>query len=70
MAMSELLLADETRRYFESHPSVADRIRRAEKVFKVFGGYLNLTQSRLIIRESGGCNTEVDANAAVSRTDT
>ncbi len=69
-ATSQVPLAEETEKYLESHPQLADQMRRAEKVYKIFGEYLNLTQPRIIIRESGASNTEVDLSAALSRANT
>ncbi len=62
-------LQDEMRKYLEAHPVVAEELRRAEKVYKIFGEYLNLTQSRIIVRESGASNNEADLSAALLRTD-
>jgi hypothetical protein len=67
---NKAFLEDETREYFEAHPEMAERLRRMEKVYKTFGEYLNLTQSRIVSYEGGGSNTEVDPNAALSRTNT
>ena len=64
---SQVLLAEETRKYLESHPEVAAQLKSAEKVYKIFGEYLNLTQPRVILRETFGSNTEVDLSAALSR---
>ncbi len=69
-AASQALLAEETKKYLESHPELAERLRRVEKVYKIFGDYLNLTQTRIIIRESGASNAEVDLSAALSRANT
>ncbi len=63
------LLPDETRRYLELHPEAAEQLRRAEKVYKTFGEYLNLTQSRIVIRESGASTIEADLSAPLLRTD-
>ncbi len=65
---SQVVLGDETKKYLESHPQIAERLRKAEKTYKLFDEYLRLTQPRLIIRELGGAsNSEVDPSAAVSR---
>ena len=69
LSASEQLLADQTKQYLEAHPEVADQLRRAEKVYQIFGRYVNLTQSRVIVRESGASNTEADLGATLSRTD-
>jgi len=66
-AASQALLAEETRKYFESHPELAERLRRAGKVYKIFGDYLHLTQTRIIIRESGASSAEGDLNATLQR---
>jgi hypothetical protein len=68
MATKELL-ADETRKYLEDHPEAAEQLRRVEKVYKTFGEYLRLTQSRIIVRESGASTAEADLSAALLRTD-
>jgi hypothetical protein len=61
-------LPDETRKYLEAHPEVAEELRRAEKVYRIFGQYLNLTQSRIIIHESGASTSEADLSAPLLRT--
>lgn len=66
---NQSLLAEETKRYLEAHPELAERLRRAEKVYRIFGEYLNLTQSRVIVRESGASNVEADFSATLSRAD-
>ena len=66
---SETLLPDETRKYLQAHPRTADQLQNAERIYKIFGNYLNLTQSRVIIRESGASNTEADLSATILRTD-
>lgn len=63
------LLPDETRKYLESHPEVAEQLRKADRVYKTFGDYLNLTQSRVIVRESGASTSEADFSATILRTD-
>lgn len=63
------LLPNETRKYFETHPEVAEQLRRAERVYKTFGQYLMLTQSRVIVRESGASTAEAELSATLSRTD-
>ncbi len=63
------MFPEETRKYLETHPGVAEELRRAEKLYKTFGQYLNLTQSRIIIRESGASNNEADLSATLLRTD-
>ncbi len=68
--ITQVLLGDETKKYFESHPDLAERLRKAEKLYRIFGEYLNLTQTRTIIRESGASNTEVDLSAPLSRANT
>jgi hypothetical protein len=67
---SQSWLSEEAKEYFEKHPQLADQFRRAEKVYRIFGEYLSLTQPRTIIRETGGSNTEVDLNATLSRANT
>lgn len=64
---SQLLLPDETQKYLELHPHLAEQILKAEKVYRIFSEYLRLAQPRVILRESGGSNTEVDLSAALSR---
>ena len=66
-AIRQIPLEDETKRYLQSHPAVADRLRRAEQFYRVFGEYLRLTQGRVIVRESGGSTADVDLNATLSR---
>jgi hypothetical protein len=68
-SVGEQPLADETKQYLDSHPEVAETLRRAEKVYQIFVRYVNLTQSRVIVRESGASNTEADLCATLSRTD-
>jgi hypothetical protein len=63
------LLPDETKKYFEAHPDVAEQLLRAEKAYKTLGEYLNLTQSRVVVRESGASTNEVDLSATILRTD-
>lgn len=63
------LLDDETRKYLAEHPTVADQLRRAELVYATFGRYLNLTQTRVIVRESGASTCEAEAGATLLRTD-
>ncbi len=67
---SQLLLAEETKKYLESHPELAERLQRVWKVYKIFGDYLKLTQTRIIIRESSASSAEGDLNATLSRVDT
>jgi hypothetical protein len=62
-----MLLAEETKKYLESHPDLIEKLQRAEKVYRIFGAFLNLTQPRIILRENGGSNAEVDLSAALSR---
>lgn len=62
-------LAEETRKYLEAHPKVEEQLRKAEKVYKIFGEYLNLTQSRIIVRESGASTSEAELSATLLRTD-
>jgi hypothetical protein len=62
-------LTEETKQYLESHPKVAEQLQRAEKVYQIFGRYVSLTQSRIIVRESGASNAEAELGATVSRTD-
>lgn len=64
---SQELLPEDVKKYFEAHPNVEAQLQRAERVYKIFGEYLNLTQSRVVIRESGGSNVEADLNGALSR---
>jgi len=66
---SQGLVAEETKQYFESHPELVEQLRRAEKVYKIFGDFLNLTQTRIIVRESGGSIAEADLSASLLRTD-
>ncbi len=68
MQMNECLPED-TRRYLESHPSVAEQLQRAEKVYANFYRYLSLTQSRVVIRESNASTAEIEPIATISRTD-
>jgi hypothetical protein len=53
--------------YVKSHPEIAEYFRLIDSTFGVFGRYLSLTQSRLIIQEmAGGSNAEAEINAPVS----
>lgn len=61
--------ADETQKYFESHPEVEKQLRKAEKAYKILGEYLNLTQPRIIVRESGASTSEAELSATLLRTD-
>jgi hypothetical protein len=63
------LLEEETRKYLDSNPSAAAQLQRAQKVYQTFGRYLNLTQSRTIVRESGGSTAEAELNGTILRTD-
>ncbi len=65
----ELLGDDIVREYFEAHPEAAEQYRKANAAYKLFGDYLNLTQSRIIVRESGASTSEVELSAALLRTD-
>jgi hypothetical protein len=66
-AADQALLAEEAQRYLEAHPELVERLRRAEKVYRIFGNYLNLVQPKVILRETIGSNAEVDLSAALSR---
>jgi hypothetical protein len=66
---SQAVLPEETQRYLESHPNVDSQLQRAEKVYRIFDDFLNLTQRRVVVRESGGSTAEVDLSAPVLRTD-
>lgn len=66
---SRMLLPDETNRYFDEHPEAAERRSKAEQVYATFGRYLNLTQARIVIRESGASTSEADSGATLLRTD-
>ncbi len=68
-AASQVFLEEETKKYLELHPELAEQLRRAEKAFRIFGEYLNLTQSRVVVRESGASTSEADLSAALLRTD-
>lgn len=63
------LLPDETRKYLEAHPDVAEQLRKADRLYKTFGEYLSLTQARVIVRESGASTSEAELDATVLRTD-
>ena len=65
----QIFLQDETRKYFESHPQVEEQLRKAERVYKTFEQYLNLIQSRVVIRESSASTAEADLSATILRTD-
>lgn len=67
-ATTPAVLAEETQKYLEAHPELVDQLKRAEKVYKIFGNYLNLVQPRVILRETAGSNAEVDLSAAISST--
>ncbi len=66
---SQALLSDQTREYLQAHPKVAEQLRNAEKVYSTFWQYLTLTQSRVIIRESGAFTAEAEFGATLLRTD-
>ena len=68
-AASQVLLEEETKKYLESHPELVEQLRTVEKAYRIFGEYINLTQSRIIVRESGASTTEADLSAALLRTD-
>lgn len=57
------LFAEEAQKYFEAHPDVAEQLRRAGAAYRIFGEYLNLTQSRIVIHEVAGSNIEADLGA-------
>jgi hypothetical protein len=63
------LLSEDARKYFDSHPNVEDQLRRASVAYQRFAGYLNLTQARIIVRESGASTWEADLSATILRTD-
>jgi hypothetical protein len=67
--LSKGLLPKEAKEYLEQHPQLADQLRRAERAYRIFGKYLNLTQNRIIVRESGASTTEVEIGASLLRTD-
>jgi len=69
MSKGQTLMPDETEKYLEAHPAVARQLQKAEKVYKTFGEYLNLTQSRIVIRESGASTSEAELSATILRTD-
>lgn len=62
-----LTFLDETNKYLEAHPSLAAQLQKAQKVYRTFGDFLRLTQPRVVVREAGGSNAEVDLNAPLSR---
>lgn len=66
---SQAALSEETRKYLADHPEVAEQLRRAERVYATFGKYLNMTQTRVVVRESGASTCEADAVATLLRTD-
>ncbi len=63
------MLAEETNKYLESHPELADRLRKVQKVYRIFGDYLSMTQTRIIIRESATSSAEGNLIATLSRVD-
>jgi len=63
------LLEEETAEYFRAHPELAEQLRRANVAYRIFGEYLNLTQSRIIVRESGASTSEAELSATLLRTD-
>ena len=63
------LFEEEARKYLEANPAVAEQLQRANSVYATFGRYLSLTQTRTIIRESGGSTAEADLSATILRTD-
>jgi hypothetical protein len=63
------LLTAETGKYFDAHPKAAEQFQRAQRAYKLFGQYLELTQSRVVVRESAASTHEADLSATVSRTD-
>jgi hypothetical protein len=67
--LQELLGEESVRKYFDAHPEVAEQYRKANAAYKLFGEYLNLTQSRIIVRESGASTSEAELSAALLRTD-
>ena len=68
-ATAEQQFAEETKRYFELHPGLEEQLRKAQKAYKILGEYLNLTQSRIIVRESGASTSEAELSATLLRTD-
>ena len=69
MSKGQALLPEETKRYLESHPALAEQLQRAERAYRTFGEYLNLTQSRIVVRESGASTSEAELSATILRTD-
>jgi hypothetical protein len=65
----EFLGDDAVRKYFERRPEAAESFRKANAAYRIFGEYLNLTQSRIIVRESGGSTSEAELSATLLRTD-
>ncbi len=63
----EKLFAEETKKYLEAHPPAAAHVQRFERFYQTYGAYLSITQTRVIVRESGASNTEADLSAAISR---
>ncbi len=55
------------KQYIESRPEVAEYFRLIDSTFGVFGKYLSLTQSRLIVQDlAGGSNAEAEISAPIS----
>jgi hypothetical protein len=69
LSANNTLLEEERAKYLETHPEVAEQLRKASAAYRIFGEYLNLTQPRIIVRESGGSTSEADLSATLLRTD-
>ena len=65
------LLEEETTKYFAARPGLAEQLHRANAAYHIFGKYLNLTQPRIIVRESSASTSEaastgeIDLNATL-----
>ena len=59
------LLEEETTKYFAAHPRLAEQLHRAYAAYHILGKYLNLTQSRIIVRESSASTSEAASTRGI-----
>jgi len=61
----------ELEHYLQEHPQAREYLRKFEQAQAAFGGYLQLAQPHIVLRElDGGSTIDVDPNAAISRANT
>ncbi len=63
---AQAFFEEETKKFYAAHPEIVEQLKVAQRVYGTFEEYLRLTQTRVILREGAGSNSEVDLSAAVS----